>query len=155
MPNYGKAKIYQVISPNHPLPYIGSTTQTLCARMNKHRCYKDTSCRIIIDAGDAYIELIEEFPCDNKEQLNKREGEVIRDRECVNRRVAGRTEREWKRDIGYEKQYYDSHREQQKAKSKAYRDANKEAIKERRLKKKAQQSVECSTITQGENGLTS
>ena len=28
MPDYTKAKIYQIISPNHPVPYIGSTTQT-------------------------------------------------------------------------------------------------------------------------------
>jgi hypothetical protein len=129
MPNYANAKIYQVISPNHPVPYIGSTTQPLCKRMASHR-KKNNSCssRILIESGDAYIELIEEFPCENKEQLNKREGELIRERECVNHQVAGRTRSQWIIDVEYGKRYYDEHREQLKAKRRA-----------RHAKKKAQQ----------------
>lgn len=154
MPDYSKGKIYQIISPNHPLPYIGSTTVALSKRMTEHRRLRDCSSRIIIDAGDAYIELIEEFPCDNKEQLNKREGEVIRARECVNRRVAGQTIKEW-----YEinritlsakqKAYREANHEAILAQKKAYREANRETINIKqntvRAKKKAQQSVECIT----------
>ena len=126
MPNYAKAKIYQVISPNHPVPYIGSTTQTLSARMRAHRAEHICSSRVVIDAGDAYIELIEEFPCENKEQLNKREGEIIRQRECVNHRVAGRTDKEWREDNSdrvkaYHIQNYQKNREAKLAYQKAYR----------------------------------
>ena len=65
---YKKGKIYTIrFYDNNILIYVGSTIQSL---------YKD------ID--DWYIELYENFPCDNKEQLNKREGELIR--ESKNRR---------------------------------------------------------------------
>jgi hypothetical protein len=37
---------------------------------------------------DVRIELIEEFPCENKMELNKREGHYIRTLECVNKRIA-------------------------------------------------------------------
>jgi hypothetical protein len=124
MPNYANGKIYQIISPNHPVPYIGSTTQPLCKRMVEHRKpshWPNCSSRILIQAGDAYIELIEEFPCDNKEQLNKREGELIREMECVNHHVAGRTQKEW----------YEDNKEAVNARHKVYREANKEAINAR------------------------
>jgi hypothetical protein len=120
MPNYANAKIYQVISPNHPLPYIGSTTQPLCKRMTQHRRSNECRSRIIIEAGDAYIELIEEFSCENKEQLNKREGEIIRERECVNHNIAGRTDREY---------YIDNH-EKLKGQCLAYYHQNKAEVKE-------------------------
>ena len=119
MPNYAKAKIYQVISPNHPVPYIGSTTQALSKRMAHHRSQRNPCCsRIILEAGDAYIELIEEYPCENREQLSRREGELIRQRECVNRCIAGRTKAEW----------YDDNKEEVKEYHKAYREANHEYI---------------------------
>jgi hypothetical protein len=34
---------------------------------------------------DVRIELIEEYPCKNKMQLNKREGYYIRNNDCVNK----------------------------------------------------------------------
>ena len=46
-----------------------------------------------------YIELIEEYPCENIEQLNKREGELIRElKPVLNTQVAGRTIKEWRED---------------------------------------------------------
>lgn len=96
MPDYSTGKIYQIISPHYPLPYIGSTVRPLSKRLYEHKSRakkgtKDRSSRPIIDAGEYYIELIEEYPCRTKEELNRREGEIIRERECVNRRIAGRT----------------------------------------------------------------
>lgn len=45
---------------------------------------------------DVCIELIEEFPCNSKVELLKREGEIIKQTpNCVNRCVAGRTKKEW------------------------------------------------------------
>jgi len=91
----------------------------------------------VLDAGDAYIELIEEYPCENREQLNRREGEIIRERDCVNRRVAGQTVGEWReanrqsiRD--YKNQHRRENPEYYKARDKAYRGANREAINARR-----------------------
>jgi hypothetical protein len=45
---------------------------------------------------DVYIELIEDFPCNSKIELLKREGEIIKQTpNCVNRCVSGRTKQEW------------------------------------------------------------
>ena len=121
MPNYANGKIYQIISPNHPLPYIGSTTRSLCRRMVDHRKPSHRSrcrSRILIEAGDAYIELIEDYPCDNREQLNRREGEIMRERECVNKNIAGRTTGEYAKD----------NPEYVKVWKANYREANREAI---------------------------
>jgi hypothetical protein len=42
---------------------------------------------------DVRIELIEEFPCENKMELNKREGHYIRTLDCVNKVIPGRTQK--------------------------------------------------------------
>ena len=42
-----------------------------------------------------YIELVEDCPCINKEHLNKREGELIRELGTLNKRVEQRTYNEW------------------------------------------------------------
>jgi hypothetical protein len=112
MPNYQQAKAYVIRSVSRPdLIYIGSTTQRLSKRFNSHKLPSNTtSSRQIILLGDAYIELLEEFPCDNKEQLLKREGELIRSHTCVNNRIAGRTPVEYRSDnaeaIRIQKQQY-------------------------------------------------
>jgi len=79
--------------------YIGSTTRPLSERIGEHRNdFKGNRGRSpgdVLKFGDAYIELIEACPCNNKEELHKREGEVIRATEnTVNRSVAGRTKKQ-------------------------------------------------------------
>ena len=72
---------------------------------------------------DAYIELIEMFPCANKIQLHRREGEIIRTMDCVNKTMPGRTRAETN------KQYREDNRgelvELQKQYSKQYRQTHK------------------------------
>ena len=67
--------------------YIGTTTQPLSKRFYKHKQSLQMSSRSrykiyqkMTDIGEDnfYIELIEEYPCENVEQLRKREGELIR-----------------------------------------------------------------------------
>src|ERR1700731_4436191 len=49
----------------------------------------------ILKYDDAYIELFEKYPCESKEQLLKRKGEVIRtSTDAVNKNLAGRTKPE-------------------------------------------------------------
>jgi hypothetical protein len=99
MPNYQNGKIYAIRSPNCEKYYIGSTTQLLCRRMVEHRClsHKVKSSKQIIDAGEAYIELIENFSCNNKEELRKREGELQRQfkESITNSRFEDRTPTEY------------------------------------------------------------
>lgn len=102
MSDYSKGKIYAIRSHSIDKVYVGSTTQPLSKRMAEHRsCLKLNRNRMsgeILQYPDAYIELIENFPCENKEQLNKREGEIIRSMDCVNKRIAGRTMPEYRKD---------------------------------------------------------
>ena len=41
--------------------------------------------------NDWYIEFYEDFPTERKEQLNKREGVIIREIGTLNKNIAGRT----------------------------------------------------------------
>jgi len=100
MVNYRNGKIYCIRSLIRPdLIYIGSTCNTLSKRFSHHKTKSSTcSSKQIIDIGDSYIELIEDVPCDNKNQLIRREGQLIRSMDCVNKSVAGRTRQEYKND---------------------------------------------------------
>ena len=104
MVNYQNGKIYTLKSPNCDKYYIGSTTQLLCKRKQKHITQskinnndRKTTSKIIVDAGDCFIQLLESFPCNTKEELLKREGELIRQykNELVNVRIEGRTSKEY------------------------------------------------------------
>jgi hypothetical protein len=134
MTNYQNGKIYSIRSRSCDLVYVGSTTQRLSKRFGQH---KSTSCncrsRQIIEIGDSYIELLESYPCLNKEELCRREGEVIRTIDCVNRYVAGRTKAEWFQDNAehvatYKKQYYQDNAEQIATQKKEYYQNNAEQI---------------------------
>lgn len=90
--NYKNGKIYAIRSYQTEEIYIGSTTQTLTKRLSSHKRNICNS-KLILQYPDAYIELIENFPCNSKEELNRKEGEHIRANNCVNKE-AGRTPEE-------------------------------------------------------------
>ena len=97
MPDYKNGKIYQILSPNTDKVYIGSTTQPLHKRFYEHKSrftkpdHYNASCEVI-KAGDAKIELIEEYPCENKMELERREGQISRTTQNVcNKHHAGQT----------------------------------------------------------------
>jgi hypothetical protein len=108
MPDYQKGKIYKLYSPSKNLVYYGSTCETLSQRLAKHKyankvyneglvkhnCYSS----LIFDCGDYKIELIEEYPCNNKTQLLNKEAEYIKNNECVNPQIPGRTKQQWAKD---------------------------------------------------------
>ena len=98
---------------------------------------------------DWFIELYEEFPCENKEQLCKREGEVIRSIGTLNTRIAGRTDKKYREDnkeklAEQDKEYY----EQNKGKILEYRKEryieNKDNIS---IKNKETITCECGCIS--------
>ena len=136
MPDYKNGKIYKVWSPEGDDIYIGSTVQPLYKRFHTHKV--NTSCRskILFEKyDDVRIELIECVPCDNKEQLNKKEGEYIRKLDCVNKVIAGRTYKEYREDNKEKikenhKEYYENNKDKIKENSKEYRENNKEHYKE-------------------------
>jgi len=93
MGDYKNGKIYAIKSPQTDKIYIGSTTQSLNRRWHNHRNdnynpnreEKRCTSKKIMDHEDAYIELLEAFPCNTKQELNKREGELQLLHDCVNR----------------------------------------------------------------------
>ena len=102
--DYKNGKIYTIRSYQTDDIYVGSTLQTLTKRLSKHKDsfknwnngkYHYVSSFELIKYDDVYIELIELFPCSSKMELNRREGQLIRSMDCLNRRIAGRTDKEW------------------------------------------------------------
>jgi hypothetical protein len=137
MPNFQNGKIYAIRSYQTEQVYVGSTTQPLSVRMGKHRAPSNiTSSRAIMRFPDAYIELIENYPCADKNELNRREGEFIRSMDCVNRCIAGRTQAEYYADHNEElkqrgREYYADHNEELKQRSREYYADHNEELKQR------------------------
>ena len=94
MPDYQNSKIYKLWSPEGNEIYIGSTTQSLTTRIRQHRhnAKANPTSRILYEKyTDVRIELLEECPCDNKEQLYKKESDYIKSNNCVNKRIETNT----------------------------------------------------------------
>jgi hypothetical protein len=82
---------------------------------------------------DCYIELYENYNCNSIEELNKREGEIIRVIGTLNKEIAGRTKTEYdeeyrKNNQDKIKQYRNDNREKIKAQTKQYREENKDKL---------------------------
>ena len=104
---YKKGQIYKIVDVGYNLCYIGSTCESLCQRMSRHRiCYRHyqktgknpIKLFIIFDeygVENCKIELLEDYHCNTKNELERREGEFIKCSECVNKVIAGRTYKEW------------------------------------------------------------
>ncbi len=128
MPDYQNGKIYTIRCRDDPeLIYVGSTTQPLSQRWQehkrhsknpKHNSYNIHFYQVLRDKGidNFYIELYIECPCENREQLTKHEGKLIREIGTINTRIAGRTDKEYQEDNKdkikqYDKQYYINNKE--------------------------------------------
>lgn len=102
MPDYKQSKIYKIESKIKNLVYYGSTTSELNVRMRKHKydTKKRTTCtsKLVMVHPDAIISLVENFPCESRKELHRREGHFIRHNECVNKMIPGRTGKEWRKD---------------------------------------------------------
>ena len=91
--NYANGKIYRIVSKTGK-QYVGSTTETLSQRLARHRGYtRDktnhgiSSVQILMEDPQAKIILIENFPCQNNDELRAREQYWIENIEggCVNK----------------------------------------------------------------------
>ncbi len=141
MPDYSKSKIYKLTSSNSNEIYIGSTTLKLINRKAHHLYnYKRyllgkmnyiTSIKIIEYGGDIDICLLEEYSCNNKEQLHQRERFYIENNECVNKYIPTRTMEEY-RELNKEvsKEYRKLNKEKANEYNKEYRKLNKEKTSE-------------------------
>ena len=139
--NYKNGKIYKLFSYDNDLVYIGSTTQALSKRLGEHKSSGNKACSKILfeNSSNVKIELIEQIECDNIEQLRRLEGEHIRRLDCVNKRIPGRTKKEYRENNKaqikeyqkeYQKEWYENNKEKKKEQIKEYDIKNKEKRKE-------------------------
>ena len=137
MPDYQLGKIYKIVDNTNNNIYIGSTTRpTLAMRLAKHVSnFKDwkkggksgylTSFKVI--ENQSYdIVLIENCPCDNKDELRARERHYIELLECVNKNIPGRTIKE------FHKKYREENLEKIKQNKHEYYQCNKLTINQTR-----------------------
>lgn len=155
MVNYQLGKIYKIVDMTNENVYIGSTCEpTLARRLAGHiQHYKRylnnkapfVSSFDIIANGNYDIELIENFPCDNKDELHAREGYYAKLIPCVNRAVAGRTQQQYyqdKKDVIQE--YREKNKEKLQQQNKQYRLNNKDRLREYDKERNSIQTVcEC------------
>jgi len=145
---YDEGKIYKITCNNTNKFYIGSTIQTLQQRLTEHKKkynlylkkkYTYNSSFEIIKNNNYKIELIEFYKCNNKKELQLKEGEYIRnyffDVNNVNIQVEGRTHKEWRQDNKeklneYMKNYKEENKDNYKKYNQTYKNKNKEQIKE-------------------------
>jgi hypothetical protein len=129
MEKYQRGKIYKILNNINEDVYVGSTCEKLSLRMAHHRyvCKYNKHPNMMLmktmnelGLDNFYIELIEDYPCSNKEQLQAKEGEWIRKISTLNRRVAGRKQ----------SQYYQDNKE----KVKTYVEQNIDKVREYKRK---------------------
>ena len=135
MPNYQLSKIYKLVPINYEteyIPYYGSSTQKyLSSRLTGHiRDFKRylegkmnyiTSFKLFEDYGIENIQiiLVENYPCNDKYELESKERYYIENNLCINKNVPTRTTKE----------YREGHKEETKLNLKNYRENNKDKIK--------------------------
>jgi len=169
MPDYANGKIYCIRNraDNDKIVYVGSTTQTLANRMSEHRQdvakkqhHKFYAMMARVGVANFYIELIEDFPCERREQLTAEEGRRIRMHNTLseggNYKMEGRTPKEYYEEnktklLQQQKEYMKDPivKEKKKAYHKEYNEKNKEEIREERKEwyalHKAEQNVRTKT----------
>ena len=137
---YQRAKVYKIECDG--LTYYGSTCNTLTKRLSQHKTNYNlwlsgkhhyvTSFKLF-EIENPVIVLVEDYPCDRKEQLYARERYYIENNDCVNKIVPGRTVKEYNQQNKDKiKEYNKDYREQNKDKianqRKEYRENNQEKI---------------------------
>jgi hypothetical protein len=134
MPNYQNGKIYKIISYQTDDIYIGSTCELLCKRLASHKAdfkswnygkQKYITSYELLKYEDHQIILIENYPCNSKEELTAREAYHIRNTKCVNKFIPCRTMKE----------YYEDNKEHLKQYNLEYKEKNKYVIKQYRIQK--------------------
>ena len=105
--DYKAGRIYKILNYIDDACYVGSTCQPLSKRMVAHRADANKPNRQhyplytkMKEYGivNFYIELIEAYPCENNEELRKREGHLIREFGTLNKRIEGSAQHEYGRE---------------------------------------------------------
>ena len=146
MVNYKNGKIYKIVcNCGCNQQYIGSSTNTLSKRkgghINDYIRYTTKKRQFItvfkiLEHQSFDIVLIENYPCDDKDQLRARERFYVESMECVNRNIPNRTKQEWmstnkERMKQHKKEFYQNNRDMFLEKANIYHHNNKEKQSEK------------------------
>ena len=142
---YNNGKIYRIWSLNTNEIYVGSTYQELHKRMYEHRINAQTGKPYMVyhkmrELGieTFSIELIEVFPCKNRDELRQREGYWVRNlKATLNSVIPGRTLKEYnsenKEKLRQTKQqFYEDNKDRIKERVKEYQANNRIAVNEQK-----------------------
>jgi hypothetical protein len=120
---FQEGKIYKIICDDFDKIYIGSTVQKLSQRLASHKAKQCCYSKELFEYPNVRIELIEQYPCNSKDELTKREQYYINENRdiCINNKNAYISKEDAKeRDRLHLIEYYrlnrDVIREQQKEK---------------------------------------
>jgi len=87
MADYSLGKIYKLVSDKTDKIYVGSCVISLNRRFSKHKCNTKKKCssrKLFVDGATVSIKLIEDFPCETKNELKIRERYHIINNDCIN-----------------------------------------------------------------------
>lgn len=158
MNKYEQGKIYKIVSNIYPLPYYGSTIQTLKRRLQDHEYARNRNLQMgsqkVLSYGDYEIQLVQNYPCKNREELLKREDYYIKKypncnkkRSYVCREEYNKRNKEWReKNKTHRKEYMKQWRKKNEKHCKDYQKNNMTKIKEKRkiyLRKKRQIKFNC------------
>jgi group I intron endonuclease len=142
--DYSKGLIYAIYCSLNEDFYIGSTTN-LNNRWYEHKksIHKNKLTKLYqsmkeYGVDNFKIELIEYYPCNSKKELERREGEIQRERKPnLNMNIACRTIKEWREDNidkiqSKQKQYYKDNIETIKIMKQKYQKENEQYIKQKK-----------------------
>lgn len=142
---YEKGKIYKITCDDNELVYYGSTCMPLSKRLSQHKynykCflkgkYKKITSFDIVKYSTCKIELVEDFKCKTKLELETRERHFIENNECVNKYIPGQNR---EKDINeYNRNWYKRNLEH----CREYSKKNYPKYKEK-ISKKRKQKTEC------------
>jgi hypothetical protein len=140
--DFSKAKIYKITNDYNNDVYVGSTCDLLTKRFSYHKSdYRKERCqnmpiyKLMNEIGFERfrIELIEDYPCQDRYQLRQREGNFIREIGTLNKVIAGRSSQQ------SQKEYYEANKEHinklNREYNKEYKKVNKVKIQEYRKEK--------------------
>jgi hypothetical protein len=147
MPDYLKGKIYKIVNFNNDKIYIGSTCEATLARrltchVSKYKSFLNGKEGIYLTSFEILkeenydIQLIENYPCETKDELHAREGYYIKTLDCVNKIVAGRCYKDYCEDNKIKlqersRQYYKENNEKICKVTRQYKIDNQDKVKKR------------------------
>ena len=169
MPNYALSKIYKLVSNKTTDIYIGSCVMRLSTRLSNHKC-KNNHCvskKLFVDDAIITIVLIENFPCNTKNELKARELHYITTNNCINVNkpfvceipygdgkaykkeydIANKNHRKAycianeEQIITQRKEYNETHRERINTRQKKYDESHRDQINTRRRARRAEKKL--------------